>query len=63
MLEVKRWWRIISLVILLIGLAFSLIVWFFGDAMTAWRDDLIEQGPPPPATTPSSPIIDNSSYN
>ena len=62
MLEVKRWWRIISLVILLIGLAFSLVVWFFGDAMTAWRDDLIEQGPPP-ATPPSSPIIDNSSYN
>ena len=62
MLEVKRWWRIISLVILLIGLAFSLVVWFFGDAMPAWRDALIEQLPPP-APPPSSPIIDNSSYN
>lgn len=60
--EVKRWWRVISLGILLLGLAFSLIVWFFGDAMTAWRDDLLEQGPPPASST-RSPIIDNSTYN
>lgn len=39
MLELKRWWRTATLVILLVGLTISLVHWFFADDLTAWRDD------------------------
>lgn len=69
MYEIRRWGRIISLVILLVGLIVTSIIWFFGDAMTDWRDETIEQGVPTPAvTSPKNPTrmpaapIDNSTY-
>lgn len=69
MYEIRRWGRIISLVILLVGLIVTSIIWFFGDAMTDWRDETLEQGVSTPAvTSPQSPTrmpaapIDNSTY-